>query len=62
MEARPFTPFGVSGKTILTRNTFQKHNGRKRRKPPGRMEAGHDLKKKNRDLPCKRKGIAYGEE
>lgn len=41
MEARPSTPFGVSGKTILTRNTFQKDK-RKRRKPPGRMEAGHE--------------------
>ena len=60
MEARPFTPFEVSGKTILNRNTFQKENGRKRRKPPGRMEAGHD--EKNRGLPCKRKGIADGEK
>jgi hypothetical protein len=42
MEVRPSTPFGVPGKTILTRNTFQKDRRRKRRKPPGIMEADHE--------------------
>lgn len=35
MEARPSTPFGVSGQAILTRNTFQKDKRRNAGNPLG---------------------------
>lgn len=54
MEARPSTPFGVSGRAILTRNTFQKDKRRNAGNPLGEWK---QATRKDRDLLCKRKKV-----